>query len=190
MFLIDWIGGSWQASATLVVGMLVVYLAALWLTLVFWAYRDARRRSRSGTFQAAAVALVTFFFLPGLWLYMLMRPRMTLSQQYAAALEEEALLQELDEVLNCPGCNRRVRDEYLVCPSCLVELKTPCERCEKPLAHAWLACAFCGKRRRESAAPAAIKPQRASEPAALKSEEIPAFASPVRSGAPAGGGGG
>ncbi len=151
MFLADWIGGSWQATATLVAGTFVVYIGALWLTLIFWAYRDARRRSRSATFQAAAVALVAFFFVPGLWLYLLMRPRLTLSQQYAAALEEEALLEELDEIMNCPGCNRRVREEYLLCPSCLAELKTPCERCEKPLAHAWQACPFCGKRRREAA---------------------------------------
>jgi hypothetical protein len=94
MFLIDWIGGSWQATATLVAGTLLVYLGALWLTLIFWTYRDARRRSRSTTFQLSAVGLVTFFFVPGLWLYLLMRPRLTLTQQYAAALEEEALLQE------------------------------------------------------------------------------------------------
>lgn len=188
MFLIDWIGGSWQASAAFVAGTLVVYVGALWLTLIFWAYRDSRRRSRSAAFQAASVALVAFFFVPGVWLYMLMRPRLTLSQQYAAALEEEALLQDLDEALNCAGCNRRVRDDYMVCPSCLTELKTPCERCQKPLAHAWLACAFCGKRRRESA-PAAVKPQRATEPVHLQAEEIPGF-TPIPGSLPAGGAGG
>lgn len=172
MFLIGWIGGSWQATATLVAGVLLVYLGALWLTLIFWTYRDARRRSRSTTFQLASVGLVTFFFVPGLWLYLLARPRLTLTQQYASALEEEALLQELDDVLNCAGCNRRVREEYLVCPSCLIELKTPCESCEKPLAHAWLACPFCGKKRHaqvpESVAATVAEP-------GLKPEEIPAL---------------
>jgi hypothetical protein len=85
MFLLDWIGGSWQATATLVAGILLVYLGALWLTLIFWAYRDSRRRSRSTVFQLATVVLVAFLFVPGLWLYLLMRPRLTLTQQYAAA---------------------------------------------------------------------------------------------------------
>jgi hypothetical protein len=166
----DWIGGSWQATATLIAGILLVYLGALWLTLIFWAYRDSRRRSRSAVFQLATVLLVTLLFVPGLWLYLLMRPRLTLTQQYAAALEEEALLQELDDVLNCPGCNRRVREEYLVCPSCLIELKTPCEHCDKPLAHAWMACPFCGKRRYGSAAVREGAPGHALEP-----EEVPAM---------------
>lgn len=181
MVLVDWIGGSWQATATLVVGVLLVYVGALWLTLIFWAYRDARRRSRSAAFQAAAVFLVAFFFVPGLWLYLLMRPRLTLTQQYAAALEEEALLQELDEVLNCPGCNRRVRDEYLVCPSCLIDLKTPCPSCAKPMAHAWLACPFCGTRREVA------RRERVELPK-LQPEEVPALA-PTPASAPAGGGG-
>ena len=186
MFLIDWIGGSWEATATLVVGIIVIYLAALWLTLIFWTYRDARRRSRSAAFQAGSAALVALFFVLGLWLYLLMRPRMTLTQQYAAALEEEALLQELDDVLNCPGCNRRVRDEYVVCPSCLVELKVPCKSCEKPLAHAWLACPFCGKRKQAAQAQPLVAAARAEQ---LTSEEIPAMVSkPSR--APAAGGGG
>jgi hypothetical protein len=183
MFLLDWIGGSWQATATLVAGILLVYLGALWLTLIFWAYRDSRRRSRSTVFQLATVVLVAFLFVPGLWLYLLMRPRLTLTQQYAAALEEEALLQELDDVLNCPGCNRRVRDDYLVCPSCLIELKTPCESCEKPLAHAWMACPFCGKRRYGAAPAAEEAPAHGLEP-----EEIPAMA-PAQTPVSAAGGG-
>ncbi len=171
MVLVEWIGGSWEATATLVAGVLLVYLGALWLTLIFWAYRDSRRRSRSTVFQLATVVLVTFLFVPGLWLYLLMRPRLTLTQQYAAALEEEALLQELDDVLNCPGCNRRVREEYLVCPSCLIELKTPCDSCEKPLAHAWMACPFCGQRRAGGASAFEEAPVHGLEP-----EEIPAMA--------------
>ncbi|HEX6031624.1 MAG TPA: zinc ribbon domain-containing protein [Tepidiformaceae bacterium] len=186
MFLIDWIGGSWQTTAALAAGTVLLYVGALWLTLIFWTFRDSRRRSRSAVFQAASVALVAFFFVFGLWLYLLMRPRLTLTQQYAAALEEEALLQELDEVLNCPGCNRRVHEEYIVCPSCLIELKTPCKKCEKPLAHAWLACPFCGTRRRPQQVAPRVAAAATVEP--LTPEEIPAMANP--SHAPAAGAGG
>jgi hypothetical protein len=184
MFLVEWIGGSWEATATLVAGALLVYLGALWLTLIFWAYRDFGAVAQRGV-PAGDRGLVTFFFVPGLWLYLLMRPRLTLTQQYAAALEEEALLQELDDVLNCPGCNRRVRDEYLVCPSCLIELKTPCESCEKPLAHAWMACPFCGKHRHEGAPALGETPLHGMQP-----EEIPARApAPSPAGVSAAGGG-
>lgn len=154
MFLIDWPGGSWEASLRLTLTILAVYLAAIWITLIFWTYRDIRQRSRDPIIQTVAVAIVLVFFLPGHWIYLILRPRYTLTELYERSLEEEALLQELEDQKACPNCNRRIRDEYLLCPFCRASLKEPCRACSRPLSRAWLACPYCGMEK-----PAAVRPQ-------------------------------
>jgi RNA polymerase subunit RPABC4/transcription elongation factor Spt4 len=126
------------------VAIAVLYLAAIWLTLVFWTYRDIRQRTRDPILQTVAVLLVLLFFLPGHWIYLIVRPRQTLAEMYERSLEEEALLQELEDQKACPTCKRRVQDDYLICPSCRTQLKESCRSCSRPLSYAWLACPYCG----------------------------------------------
>lgn len=144
MYLISWPGGSWEATVKGVVALISLYLAAVWLTLVFWTYRDIRQRTRDPIVQFVAVLLVLVFFLPGHWIYLILRPRYTLTELYERSLEEEALLQELEDQKACPTCKRRVHDDFLVCPSCRTQLKEPCRQCAKPLSYAWVACPYCG----------------------------------------------
>lgn len=144
MFLISWPGGDWEATATIVGTILGIYLAIIWLTLIFWTYRDIRQRSRDPILQSVAVLLVLFFSFPGHWVYLIVRPRSTLTDLYERSLEEEALLQDLEDQKACPTCKRRVQDEFLICPSCRTQLKEPCRSCGKPLSYAWVACPFCG----------------------------------------------
>lgn len=144
MFLVSWPGGSWEATLKLAIAIVAVYLGALWLTLIFWTYRDIRQRTRDPIVQTVSVLLVLVFFLPGHWIYLILRPRYTLAELYERSLEEEALLQELEDQKACPNCKRRVLDDYLICPSCRTQLKEPCRQCSKPLSYAWVACPFCG----------------------------------------------
>lgn len=144
MFLLDWPGGSWEATARLAAFIFGTYFIAIWLTLIYWTFRDIRQRTRDSFIQLAAVLLVTALFLPGLWIYLILRPRYTLAEIYDRALEEEALLQELEDQKACPTCKRRVKDDYLVCPSCRTQLKELCRACSRPLSYAWVACPFCG----------------------------------------------
>jgi Double zinc ribbon len=170
MFLLSWPGGDWQATARIAVTILAVYLAAIWLTLVFWTYRDIRQRTRDPILQTVAVLLVLIFFLPGHWIYLIVRPRYTLTELYERSLEEEALLQDLEDQKACPTCKRRVQDEFLICPSCRTQLKETCRSCSKPLSYAWVACPFCGlekpPREHLGARPArpATRPAAASHP--------------------------
>ncbi len=169
MFLVSWPGGDWQATVKYVVVILAIYLAILWVTLVFWAYRDIRQRSRDPVIQAAAVLLVLLFFLPGHWVYLILRPRYTLTELYERSLEEEALLQDLEDQKACPTCKRRVLDDYLICPSCRTQLKEPCRNCGKPLSYAWVSCPYCAvdKPAREMPRPARPPgPRPTSQPAA------------------------
>lgn len=144
MYLVSWPGGSWEATLKYTITILAIYLAALWLTLVFWTYRDIRQRTRDPIVQTISVLLVLLFFLPGHWIYLILRPRYTLTELYERSLEEEALLQELEDQKACPTCRRRVQDDFLLCPSCRTQLKEPCRQCAKPLSYAWVACPYCG----------------------------------------------
>lgn len=144
LFLVSWPGGSWQATVKDVVTVLAVYVAVLWLAMIFWTYRDIRNRTRDPIVQASAILVVVLFFLPGYWVYLILRPRYTLNDLYERSLEEEALLQELEDQKVCPGCKRRVRDDYLICPSCRTHLKEACTGCQRPLNYSWSACPFCG----------------------------------------------
>ncbi|MBI2305094.1 MAG: zinc ribbon domain-containing protein [Chloroflexi bacterium] len=121
------------------------YLAALWLSLILWTYRDIRGRSRDWLTHLMAVVLVAFFNLPGLVLYFILRPGETLAQSYERSLEEEAMLRELQGEMACPTCKRRVEADFLICPNCRTRLKQPCPHCQHPLSLKWEACPYCGQ---------------------------------------------
>jgi RNA polymerase subunit RPABC4/transcription elongation factor Spt4 len=144
MFLISWPGGSWEATLRYGLVFTLIFLSAFWIAVVFWTYRDIRQRTRDPILQTAAVLLVLIFNFPGHWIYLIVRPRQTLTELYERSLEEEALLQELEDQKACPTCKRRVKDEFLVCPSCRTQLKEACRQCSKPLSYAWVACPYCG----------------------------------------------
>jgi RNA polymerase subunit RPABC4/transcription elongation factor Spt4 len=167
MFLVSWPGGSWQSALTMGATVFALYFGVLWLTLIYWTYRDIRRRSRDPIVQMVAVLVVLVFFLPGHWVYLILRPRQTLTELYDRSLEEEALLQELEDQKACPTCKRRVHDDFLICPSCRTRLKEPCRSCAKPLSYAWVACPYCGleKPPREGTGQRATRAPGAARPA-------------------------
>src|SRR3982751_6020367 len=121
----------------------IVILAALWLALIVWAYRDMRSRSRDTFAQLGSLILVALLTIPGLIIYLLLRPRETLSEAYERSLEEEALLQEIEEKPACPGCGQRVLTQWQVCPACHTRLKNPCRPCHNLLELSWDVCPFC-----------------------------------------------
>jgi RNA polymerase subunit RPABC4/transcription elongation factor Spt4 len=120
------------------------FIAALWLSLIFWTYRDIRARARDPLARILAVLVVAVLFLPGIVVYLIVRPERTLEDEYQRTLEEEALLQAIEESPLCPGCGRRVRDNWMVCPNCHTKLKKNCHQCGKLMELPWNLCPFCG----------------------------------------------
>jgi RNA polymerase subunit RPABC4/transcription elongation factor Spt4 len=174
----DWPGGSWQTTVRFVVAALVTYYAALWAGMVWWTFRDIRERTRDPFMQVLAVLLVLIFSFAGLVIYLITRPRLTLADAYARTLEEEALLQELEDLKACPTCRRRVADDYIVCPTCETQLKEPCSRCSRPLSYSWAACPYCATPRRAAArrpltanAPDAVRRSNATTPTPVSTPE-------------------
>ncbi|MBN1965890.1 MAG: zinc ribbon domain-containing protein [Anaerolineae bacterium] len=139
--------------ALLVVTLLGMYLAAFWLALIIWAFRDHRARSRDGLASLAAALTVAILNLPGLLIYLLLRPKETLAEAYERSLEEEALLQEIEEKPVCPGCRRPVNNDWQVCPHCHTTLKHACIKCGKMLDLAWDVCPYCATPQSTVAAP-------------------------------------
>lgn len=125
-------------------GFAAAFLAALWLSLLIWTWRDIRQRARDPLARILAVLVVAVLFLPGIIIYLILRPARTLEEEYQHTLEEETMLQSIEESPVCPGCARRVREDWVACPSCHTRLKKPCHACGKLMDLAWNLCPFCG----------------------------------------------
>ena len=120
------------------------FIGALWLSLIIWTYRDIRSRARDPLARILAVLVVALLFLPGVVVYLILRPAHTIEDEYQHTLEEEALLQAIEDAPVCPGCSRRVKDQWIVCPNCQTKLKKTCHQCGKLMELPWNICPFCG----------------------------------------------
>lgn len=159
------IEGVWGDVATVAVILAVAYLLVLWVAAIVWTYRDIASRTRDTFSQTVALVLVLVFNLPGLLLYLILRPKETMADQYDRQLEAEALLHEIQEQATCPSCRRKIEADYIACPYCRSSLRVPCDACGKALATTWVLCPFCATPR---AAIAATK----REPAGLTSTAL------------------
>jgi hypothetical protein len=142
---------SWQAGVVLAVVGVVAYLVVMWLGALVWVYRDVSARTRDPVTQTISLLIVVIFNLPGLLLYLILRPKDTLAERYDRQLEAEALMQELQDQPACPACRRRSEPDFLICPYCRAALREPCGECGRPLAFGWVVCPFCGAARSQPA---------------------------------------
>ncbi|MFN2280941.1 MAG: double zinc ribbon domain-containing protein [Anaerolineales bacterium] len=120
------------------------FLAALWLSLIVWTYRDSRNRVRDPLVRILAALLVAVLFLPGIVVYLILRPPQTMEEEYQHMLEEEALLQAIEERTACPGCGRHTAEDWIICPNCYTKLMKPCHACGRLMKLPWSLCPYCG----------------------------------------------
>lgn len=132
---------------TIFVAVLGALLAAIWLSLVIWTFRDMRLRSRDPFAQLFAALVVAILPIAGIAIYLILRPPETLAHVYERALEEEALLQEIEERPQCPGCSRSIEPGWMICPHCHTHLRQRCPDCSSLLELQWNLCPFCGSER-------------------------------------------
>ncbi len=129
---------------TVLLGAAGGLLALVWLALVVWAYRDVRARARSTVAAVLTILLVALLPVIGLVVYLLLRPRETLAAAYDRALEQEALLQQIEDKPVCPTCARPTQPNWFLCPACHTHLRQPCPICRSPLELHWDICPYCG----------------------------------------------
>ncbi len=131
----------YAAAALFVIG---AYLVAIYIGLVVWTFRDIRSRTRDVLGQILAVLLVAVFTLPGVLIYVLLRPKETLAEEYERSLAEEAVLQDLHERRTCPSCQRRIEESFVLCPYCEHRLRDTCVNCGELVDLDWIVCPHCG----------------------------------------------
>lgn len=148
-------------------GFGAAFLVTLWLSLIIWTYRDIRSRTRNRLVHFLAILVSAILFLPGVLIYLLLRPTRTIEDEYQKSLEEETLLQSIEENRECPGCGRQIQKEWIVCPNCHTRLKKPCHRCKHLLELNWSLCPYCA-----SPVPGARKENASIEDAL---QELPLF---------------
>lgn len=153
MLLAIWDDGVWQDAALFASIILGAYVLVVWVAAMLWVYRDAASRTRDQAMQAIAVLVVFVFNLPGLILYLIVRPKETLAERYDRQLEAQALLHEIQDKATCPSCRRKIEEDFLSCPYCRATLRMACENCSRALATGWVVCPYCGAERGAQRAP-------------------------------------
>jgi RNA polymerase subunit RPABC4/transcription elongation factor Spt4 len=131
-------------SLTYLTAFFGAFLAALWVSLIFWTLRDIRKRSKDRLVQILAALTVALLNLPGLVIYLILRPGETLEEIYLRTLEEEALLSQIEDRTLCPGCSSQVDANWIVCAFCHTRLRKSCRNCGKLLELPWQVCPYCG----------------------------------------------
>jgi hypothetical protein len=175
---------DWEDPIRLVAAVLGSYWAILWLSAVVWTYRDVRERSTDIVSQGVAVVLVLVFNIPGLILYLILRPHETLVEAYERNLEAEAILHEMGDLLACPSCHKRVEADFLFCPHCRIRLRESCLKCSKPLSLSWVACPYCGTERPVAPPRTTFSQEAAAQAAPSPLPATPSPATPTSSGSP------
>lgn len=131
-------------TALRLVGIITIaYILVLWIAATLWAHRDIISRTTDKGTQAGMTALVALGNVPGLLLYLALRPPELLTEQYNRQLEAEAFLREIRQENACPECNRAITDDFVACPYCAATLQTACPECGRNLKTAWVMCPFC-----------------------------------------------
>jgi RNA polymerase subunit RPABC4/transcription elongation factor Spt4 len=149
--------------------VIVAYIVLIWLSSAYWAYRDMRLRSASAiTPYVAALAIILFtpvFFLFGLLLYRIVRPKETIAEVNERTIAEEAMLAEVASHASCANCSRPVHEEWIICPTCRNRLRRVCPNCEHLIELDWTLCAWCGKDFERAEAPGTTAFMPAARPA-------------------------
>jgi hypothetical protein len=135
-------------SIATVVGVIVAvfgaFIFAFWIAMGIWTFNDIRSRSRDWLAILLACVLVLIFPIVGWVLYLMIRPKETLAEVYDRALEEEALLREIEETLACPSCGVPAKENWVYCPNCHAQLQHSCPSCGNLVRNEWEICVFCG----------------------------------------------
>lgn len=121
--------------------LLFLFIILIWVSLVFWTYRDAQSRGALGLYWAV---VVFFFWFFGWAIYLILRPPERLEDAKERELDiktKEAILSRRS--LFCPACGKPIENDFLICPYCLKKLKQTCPECKRPLKISWTVCPYC-----------------------------------------------
>jgi hypothetical protein len=137
--------GITNDGLNLAVKLLLLFIIAVWASLVFWTYADGKRRIDDPMLVGCATAASFFFPFVGTIVYAIVRPPEFIEDVRERELEIAAAEARLAhaEQMSCPYCDFEIEKSFLRCPSCLRRLKEPCGTCGRPLDPRWKICPYC-----------------------------------------------
>ena len=136
--------GISNSGVNLAINLLILFLAIVWLALLYWTRADAKRRIGDPVLVLCATACSLFPFV-GTIVYMIVRPPDLLEDVREREVEMQAAEARLAQLsyLACQNCGREVDKDFLICPSCHSRLREPCVNCQRPLEMNWSVCPYC-----------------------------------------------
>src|ERR1700724_1963173 len=136
--------GIESSGLSLAVDLLILFVAVLYLALIYWTYTDARRRIEDPVMVWCATAASLFPFV-GTVIYVILRPPEHLEDVRERDLEVQAAEARLHQLAQsvCPHCDYHIEPDFIRCPSCLRKLKERCASCSRPLDRSWAICPYC-----------------------------------------------
>ena len=162
-----------QPYLTLATQLITVFYVVFVAALVFWIWRDAKRRGAMSLFWAIA----TIPFSVATWaIYMMVRPPETLDDVHERETEIAARQAELHMTgATCPNCFKPVERDFLICPTCMKRLKKECESCGRPIKLSWSVCPYCKSKQSPSESRGeGVPAEKHSAPADFSAEIDPA----------------
>lgn len=136
----------------LIAQLIFLTFAILWGFVVLWVWSDASERTTNVVFKLLVALFILPFNVPGLIIYFLIRPPLTIEEVYWSELERKYLIYETAELGDCPKCDEPLMPGYNSCPHCGFVLKNKCVGCGVMVSRDHKFCPFCGEQNRIRAA--------------------------------------
>lgn len=141
---LDFLEGLGKVDFDMVLKYTSGLLVLFWLVVVAWVWFDASERTEKLLPRLLSVIVVLFGNIPGLIIYLILRPKMTLQEQYWSDLERRYLMYETADLQDCEKCGVMLQPGFVFCPNCDNEVKVKCSKCGVNIDKKWKRCPFCG----------------------------------------------
>jgi hypothetical protein len=133
-----------QYNLPAILELIALYIAIIWLAVVAWTIRDITTRSNNFLVILLSFLLVLVGNVPGLVIYILVRPQQTIEDGRNKELFYASILDK--EISSCKSCGMLVRSDYKHCPNCAQDLRDECPNCSEQINPIWTYCVNCNYR--------------------------------------------
>ena len=144
----DFVGGINFNIFSFILGLLFVIF---WLVIIGWVWIDSSERTSNRSRRFIYILLVIILNIPGLIIYLIIRPSETIEEIYWADLERRYIKFETAELGDCPKCGHQLYPGYVFCTNCGYEIKKRCPKCNVLVDKDHKFCEFCGYQMRDRA---------------------------------------
>lgn len=128
--------------------LLGLALVIFWLVIVSWVWIDSGERTSDRNIRIMYVLITLFLNIPGLIIYLVLRPGSTIEEIYWTDLERRYLKYETSDLGDCPECGAQLFPGYVHCVNCGYQVKHKCPNCQILVSNDCIYCPHCGTKLR------------------------------------------